>query len=105
MSHFNYRAQLRSIATQEAEEAFAEPVSGNAIDAPANVATVAAERARQRTWFHTLFGWIAAALGAVFLVVATVLLIQREWEAGLGGVVVGLLLASVGRDWLRRSPH
>lgn len=103
MSYFNYKAQLRSITAQEVDATFVDWVSGNADDSLPNVAAVAAQRARQRTWFHALFGWIAAALGAVFRVVAVVLLTQREWETAIGGIVIGLLLASVGRDWLRHS--
>jgi hypothetical protein len=78
ISYFNYKAQLRSIAAQEVEQSFADSVSGTAGDTLPNVAAAAAERARQRTWFHTLVGWMAAAFGVQFLVMAVVALAQRE---------------------------
>jgi hypothetical protein len=105
VSYFNYRAQLRSVAAQEAEmgggvmhvEATMDPGG-------AQTSARALAVAPQKSLFRVAIGWLAAALCLVFAVCTVTFLVQRNWEATVGGIIASVIFGSVARDWLPGTP-
>jgi hypothetical protein len=93
----HYIAQRRSITDQETEAAFAPALSTDAV-------SKVLAKSRRPSLVRRLFGWIMLGLCALFGVAALFALASREFEAFFGELVVALLLAWVGRDWIRSRP-
>ena len=94
---YNFAIQRNSILEQEAAAAFA------ATEPNLRALTGPGEARHRRSWFYTVFGWIAALLGGLFAISAICCLGTRQFEAGFGGVIGALLLGWTVRDWLRKS--
>lgn len=98
----NYFAQLRSIAAQEAtgglSEIIMEPADIEPADMPVDPADV--NIVEYPSMFHRIFGWIAAGLCVLFGITIFVSLVNGEFEAAIGGVIITVLFGLVARDWL-----
>jgi hypothetical protein len=93
----NYLRQNHALASQEMPVVFTRQQSVAA-------GRELLRRSRRRSWFHRIFGWIAALLAGLFAATAIVCLARREFEAGFGGLILAVLLAVLARDWLDLRP-
>jgi hypothetical protein len=107
VSYFNYRAQLRSVAAQEADmaagvvqmELSSEMGLGGPQTSPGALAVTP-----KKSKFRVAIGWLAATLCLVFAACAVAFLVQQKYEESVGGIIVCVLFGSVARDWLRGIP-
>jgi hypothetical protein len=102
ISYFNYRAQLKSIMSQEN--------SGDALCASTqntgdlNQCSMEATPKPAKSIFRSAIGWIAAVLCVLFAVTTVTCIVQREYGVSVVGVICSLLFGKVARDWIPGVP-
>ena len=107
LSYFNYLAQLRSVAAQEAEldaGVVQRALSGEVGTGGPQMSPRALAVTPQKSKFRVAIGWLAATLCLVFAVCTVTFLVQRKYEETVGGIIACVLFGSVARDWLPGTP-
>ncbi len=90
---WNYWLQRRSLTTQETGAAFS-------LEQSTATASAVMQWSRRRSWFHRVFGVLAAVLAGLFAVTVAFSLATRRFETAAGGALLSLLLRALAFDWL-----